>query len=402
MSKLRIAIDLTPLYPGGNNGGAKVFVLHLLVQLQQSAPHFQFLLLTSPWNHQELLNYENQNTQCLLLTDLVDNNNSFGYIDKLTNLWKKIKFKLARLTYLSSLLKQHKINLLFCPFSAPRFIEKEIPSVGIVHDLQHLDYPEFFPIIEQKLRTKFIKSLIHKSQKIICVSEFSRQSLIEHFHPSPQQLVVIPTSIQSRWYGLSEEITNEYLLKLGLLHRSYAFYPANYWQHKNHRFLLESYKIYRNKAPNSPLDLVFTGDLKQEEHKLRQEAMTLNISDYVHFLGFLDEKYLEAVWRGCQCLVFPSLYEGFGIPILEAMYFRKPVLCSNAASLPEVGGNAVLYFNPNISEELVNGLLRISHDANLAAELVQKGQERLKIFDVQEMVKKYIMIFESVVSAGKR
>ncbi|MCW5314785.1 glycosyltransferase [Nostoc sp. KVJ3] len=398
MSQLRIAIDLTPLSPGGKNGGAKILVLNLLSQLQKLASDCQFLLLTAPWNHLELAEYENQNTQRLLLADLVEDTNSLKYREKLKNLWKRLKFKLARLTYSKSLLKNHNINLLFCPFSAPTFAESNIPVVAIVYDLQHLDHPEFFELTEQQHRTKFLNNLLQKARKIICISEFCRHSLIKHLKASDDQLVVIPISIQDRWNGLNEEITNQYLLELGLVNYSYAFYPANYWRHKNHRLLLEAYKIYREKCLNSPLDLVFTGDLKRQEDQLRQEVADANLSDYVHFLGFLDEKYLEAVWCGCKCLVFPSLYEGFGIPILEAMYFGKPVLCSNAGSLPDVGGDAVLYFNPNSPDDLVSCLLRISYDTDLAAQLVHKGKERLKLFNGQEMAKHYIKIFELAVS----
>ena len=401
MSKLRIAIDLTPLFTDGKNGGAKILLLNLLSQLQKLAPDYQFLLLTAPWNHEELAEYDNQNTQRLLLADLVEDTNSNNYTEKLKKFWKRLKFKLARLTYAKSLLKNHQINLLFCPFSAPRFAESNIPVVAIVYDLQHLDYPEFFELTEQQLRTEFLNNLLEKAQKIICISDFCRQSFIKHLKAPDDQLVVIPISIQNRWHGLSEEITNKYLIELGLVNCSYAFYPANYWQHKNHRLLLEAYKIYREKCLNLPLDLVFTGDLKQQENQLRQEVADANLSDYVHLLGFLDEKSLEAVWCGCKCLVFPSLYEGFGMPLLEAMYFAKPILCSNAGSLPEVGGDAVLYFNPNSSEDLVNCLLRISYDPDLVAQLVRKGKERLEIFDGQEMAKQYINIFELAVSEGK-
>ncbi len=401
MPKMRIAIDLTPLAPGGKNGGAKVLVLNLLIQFQKLAPDYQFLLLTAPCNHQELAEYENQNTQRLLLTDLVEDTNSLKYTEKIKNLWKRLKFKLARLTYLRSLLKHHQVNLLFCPFSAPRFAENNIPVVAIVYDLQHLDYPDFFELAEQELRKKFLNNLIQKAQKIICISEFCRQSFIKHLKADDDQLVVIPISIQDRWHGLSQEITNKYLLELGLVNGNYAFYPANYWTHKNHRVLLEAYKIYREKCPNSPLDLVFTGDLKQQEDQIRQEVAAANLSDYVHFLGFLDEKYLEAVWYGCQCLVFPSLYEGFGIPVLEAMYFGKPVLCSNVCSLPEVGGDAVLYFDPNNPDDLASCLLRISDDHDLVTELVRKGQERLKLFEKEQMSPKYLNIFQSVILENK-
>lgn len=394
----RIAIDLTPLLPEGKNGGAKILALTLLKRFQQLVPDYHFLLLTAPWNHQELAEYQTENTQLILMKELIADSSSNVNIQKVKNFFKKIKFKLSRLTYLKNFLKDNQVDLLFCPFSAPRFAETGIPVVAIVYDTQHLDYPDFFDIREQQLRTNFLNLLLQKSQKIICISDFCRQSLIRHFNASADKLIVIPVSIHERWSRLSEELTNQYLLELGLSHCRYAFYPANYWQHKNHRLLLAAYKIYKEKSPDSPLHLVFTGDLKDEENQLRQEVLAANVNDSIHFLGFLDEKYLEAVWRGCECLVFPSLYEGFGIPLLEAMYFGKPVLCSHTGSLPEVGGDAAIYFNPKNPDDLANCLLRISYDTNLVAELIVKGKERLKLFNGQEMAKQYINIFELAIA----
>lgn len=399
---LRIAIDLTPLRPGGENGGAKILVLSLLKRLQQLAPNYNFLLLTAPWNHDELTQYENKNTKCLLMADLTPKaptpaSKQAPHQKFITSILSKLQNKLIKFKYHKPFLKSHQTDLLFCPFSAPIYAEKNIPLVAIAYDLQHLDYPFFFDAQERQHRTNFLKNLLQKSAKVVCISEFTRQSFIKHFKATESQLTAVPICIQDRWNKLSEIAVTEHLAKLGLTGRNYAFYPANYWPHKNHRMLLTAYAMYRHQFPNQSLDLVFTGTLKTEENQLREAVMSMGLSEQVHFLGFLEEEALGAVWQGCKCLVFPSLYEGFGIPVLEAMAFGKPVIASNVGSLPEVGGDAVLYFDPRKPDELVSCLAKISSDTALVKELVESGYQQLKSFDGEQMAWDYLKIFEAAV-----
>ncbi|WP_414514529.1 glycosyltransferase family 4 protein [Nostoc sp. PCC 9305] len=394
---LRIAIDLTPLRPGGENGGAKVLVLTLLKQFQELAPHHYFLLLTAPWNHLELAQYETNRMERLLVPDSIDTpkNNNLGLFSRLVKkIVNKINFNFNNFIGYSSLLKENKINLLFCPFSAPTYADKDIPLVAIAYDLQHLDYQFFFTAQEQQHRTKFIVELLNKSQKIICISDFTRQSFIKHFKTPPDKLAVVPISIHERLVELNESTVIEHLNSIGLAGRKYAFYPANYWPHKNHLILLTAYGIYKKQFPNSFLDLVFTGALEHEENHLKEAVDLMGLSENILFLGFLNQETLTAVWQGCQCLIFPSLYEGFGIPTLEAMKFGKPVLSSNAASLPEVGGDAVIYFDPRKPDEIASCLAKINDNQLLVEQLVKKGFQRLELFDGKEMAYQYLSIFE--------
>jgi glycosyltransferase involved in cell wall biosynthesis len=419
-TSLRIAVDLTPLRPSGENGGAKHLVLALLKQFQALAPSYYFLILTAPWNHSELAQFDAENTERLLVDNLGVKDSIFNKSSRLSKLIKKISGRsifLSKLTNkiasklisLSKLiqkivnkfspsvssLKKRNINLLFCPFSAPTYAERDIPLVAIVYDLQHLDYPFFFTSQEKQHRTKFLTNLLQKSQKIICISNFTSQSLITHFQASKQQLTVVPICIHNRLSKPSESSTIELLEYLGLNNHKYAFYPANYWQHKNHRVLLTAYGIYKRELPNQPLDLVFTGALKHEEDQLRKAASIMGLSNSIHFLGFLSDNELASVWQSAECLIFPSLYEGFGIPVLEAMRFGKPVLSSNAGSLPEVAGDAALYFDPRKPLEIALCLTKISSDPSLVDGLIEKGFQRLKIFNDEEMSRKYLSIFEA-------
>ena len=431
-SSLRIAVDLTPLFTNGENGGSKVLTMTLFQRLQ-TLKDYQFVLLTAPWNHAELAQYKTENTTCLLMEHLHPDSvtspsdtrsiysrlvekNVCRLVEKITcktcnlvnfllggsrviQLVQKVTVKLkSKLKTAQTLLQQYQIDLLFCPFSATTYAESGIPTVVIVYDLQHLDYPEFFTEEERQQRDVFLTNLLKVADHIVCISDFSRQSFINKLNAEPSKLSVIHISVHDRWPGVNNDTAQRHLQALGLQLGSYIFYPANYWTHKNHRTLLQAYQIYQKRYPDQALNLVFTGTLKQEEDKLRQIVASMAISDRVHFLGYVADEVLEAVLKGCQFLIFPSLYEGFGIPIVEAMAFGKPVLCSNAGSLPEVGGDAALYFNPLDPLEIADVMIILTQDMALRQQLIEKGYKQIKQFNPQQMVCQYRQIFEEVAS----
>jgi glycosyltransferase involved in cell wall biosynthesis len=393
---LRIAIDLTPLKHGGENGGAKILILTLLKQFQELAHDYHFFLLTSSSNHSELIEYETNNTTCQLTLKQFEDKKVSKYSRILSKIKQKIISKLNISVYRHDSLEHLKIDLLFSPFSAPTYAQKNIPLVAIVHDLQHLEYPWFFSSQERHHRTFFLNDLVSKSQKIVCVSDFTRQSFIQNLDVPADRIAVIPNCIHERLQKHDLTTIDLYLTSLGVADRKYSFYPANYWEHKNHRFLLVAYGIYKNQFPNNHLDLVFTGALEEEERQLKEAAELMGLSKNVHFLGFLNEEELAAVWQGSSCLIFPSLYEGFGIPILEAMNFGKPILCSNAGSLPEVGSDAALYFSPRKLDEIVNCLAKVTNDEIVVKEIVARGHRRLEMFNSKEMALQYLEVFKTV------
>jgi glycosyl transferase family 1 len=145
------------------------------------------------------------------------------------------------------------------------------------------------------------------------------------------------------------------------------------------------------------MDLVFTGALNGKENAIKQAVMQMGLAKRVHFLGFVSEERLSAVWFGCEFLIFPSLYEGFGIPVLEAMSIGKPVLCSDCTSLPEVAGDAALYFDPRKPETLVDCIQKITTDSSLQSALVEKGRIRAGLFRADDMARQYLEIFKKSV-----
>ncbi|MBD2109758.1 glycosyltransferase family 1 protein [Nodosilinea sp. FACHB-13] len=455
-SVIKVAVDLTPLRPGGENGGAKTLILTLLKEFSLvQSNDFEYLLIAESWNYQELLEFQSSNITCLLKSDIffaltVESNQSkedcksnLGFL-KLSSLkskpkkilkillnkfviggryvLKKLPFRFSRLAlplkkYLNEfrnglliqeavasvfkpkiLQENYNIDLLFCPFSAPTFAEPELPLVAIAYDLQHLDLPFFFSDDERSHRTRFLKDLLHKASQIVCISEFTRQSFLTHLNGDAERLTSVPICIHERLTKISNGLAETILNQLGLGERQYLFFPANFWPHKNHRMLLTAYSIYKKKFPESVVNLVFTGALEEPQREIKELVFKLGCEKHIHFLGFLSQVELIAVWQGCKGLIFPSLYEGFGIPLLEAMWFDKPVACSSIGSLPEVGGDAAVYFDPRKPESIADAIAAVAHNDALTTQLRGHAQKRLKMFSQRSMTEQYLDVFKAAVT----
>jgi glycosyltransferase involved in cell wall biosynthesis len=172
-------------------------------------------------------------------------------------------------------------------------------------------------------------------------------------------------------------------------------YPANLWPHKNHERLLAGYAQYRDKAGTAAWPLVLSGHQDPERKAaLEREARRLGLpAQAVTFVGFLDDADFAKQWKSAGAMVFPSLYEGFGMPLLEAMHFRVPIAASRTASIPEIAGDAALLFDPRDPLSIADALFQLSSRPDLRDELVKKGAERLRTFDADREAEKLVKAF---------
>ena len=247
------------------------------------------------------------------------------------------------------------------------------------------------------IRDAFFCDVRRKADSIICISENVRQSALKHLKANAKRTYTVPICIQSRLDKLEPDEVNAHLANLGIDRHPYMFYPANFWPHKNHRMLLTAYGMFLSRNPDREIDLVFTGALDDLQEELKDAVRRLCLAKRLHFLGFLPQDQVTAVWQGCEFLIFPSLYEGFGIPVLEAMSFGKPILCSNTTSLPESAGDAALYFDPRKPEDIVRCLEQIVRDPSLGADLVSRGYQHVSCFCTEDMTRNYLEIFRSAI-----
>jgi glycosyltransferase involved in cell wall biosynthesis len=403
-----IAVDMTPVFPDGRNGGAKIFALELLKSLREIGSGDRYLILTASWNHQELSVLDSTNTARLCVLKQQDSpSHRFGswlnvkWLRKLKKIYVIFRERFPK--ELSNRLKLSTlgVDLLFCPFTAPTYAQPGIPVVSVIFDLQHLAYPYFFYPDAISTRQQFLDDVKRKADHIICISEGVRQSVLDNFDVDPQKTHVVPISVHSRFPKLELQEVEVELKVLGIGSNPYMFYPANFWPHKNHAMLLTAYGMFLSRNTNSKIELVFTGTIQDKERELRADATRMGLGDRVHFLGYLGTNQLAAVWQGCEFLIFPSLYEGFGIPLLEAMYYGKPILCSNVTSIPEIAQDAALYFDPRDPRDIVRCLETIADDPGIKEDLIYQGLSRVSAFDPVDITKKYTEIFDSAIKDPK-
>jgi glycosyltransferase involved in cell wall biosynthesis len=232
---------------------------------------------------------------------------------------------------------------------------------------------------------------------LVCISKYVRSTLLEHYSILPEKVVSIPIRLFDRLKKPAPGATNDVLRKYGLAANEFLLYPANFWPHKNHAMLFTAFGMFRSRHLKSELKLVCTGAPNERMEILRDAVLRMGLQGWVHSPGFLSETEFAALMASCRGLVFPSLHEGFGMPILEAMVFGKPVLCSNVTSLPEVGGDAAIYFDPRKPDDIVDALESIDGNPQLLVSLVERGKQRLSSFgDTGQMASDYMSVFRKV------
>lgn len=350
-----ILIDLTPLRPGGVNGGAKPLALALIDALARLAPACRFTLLTPPSTHDELASLDRANLARLCPTARPLS----------VRLQEKLTQPLAR---------RLGATALFCPFTAPVFHAVGVPTASLVHDLQFLTFPEFFSHTERRVRSRAFRAACSRAAVLVCPSDYVRCSITAAAGDRVPPIEVIPHSIHQRFPPVDAAARASVRRDYGLGADPFLLYPANFWPHKNHETLLRAFALLRRRADASPR-LVLTGEPGERHQALASLAADLGLSGAVFFTGYLPLPRLAALFAECAALVFPSLYEGFGMPVLEAMHFGRPVLCSRLTALPEVAGGAALYFDPLSPAAIAGAMETVLFDDDQASRLAQSARE---------------------------
>lgn len=396
---MKIIVDLTPIRFDGQVGGAMPFSLELVKALS-ARKDVSLTILTGQWNHEPIKAVLSPNPVKYINTS-DEQQKPIGnrtIANRVLNIWNKCCRRLRCL----GLVGQEDADLLFCPMSAISFWKPGRPTVSTILDIQHEFYPQFFAPQELNHRRSFYENICARADAIICISEFTRTTFIKHLGFPMENSFVSHIGIQNRLTLFDEAATTKKFSQLNLDGRKYAFYPANFWPHKNHKVLITAFAAFCHHFPQFDLHIVFTGNELDASDDLRTAISVMGIEERVHILGYVEDLTLAALYRHCSFLVFPSLYEGFGIPVVEAMQFGKPVLCSNQTSLPEVAGEAALYFDPRIPQEIENAMYRVLTEPALCRELQYKGIQQAKAYTMENMVSQYMDVFKSITQSKSR
>ena len=398
----RIAVDLTPLLPSGDNGGAKVFVMALLRHLARLLADHEFVLLTQAASHEELATLDARNMR----RELVMAAGAAGRRSTLATAWEgfashapdalaQAASRVVHAVYrrgqrggARAALDAIAADVLFCPFTAPTFHRPGTPTVCTVYDLQHRAHPEFFTPTERAFREATLRDVAAKASAIACISRFACGELIATGLVPAERVRVIALRLAARLASTGHGF--ETLDRLGLRPGGYLLYPANAWPHKNHTALLQAFAAARASGLDPAMRLALPG---AQPERLAGEIAALQLERIVVCPGFIEDAELAALLRHARGLVFPSLYEGFGLPVLEAMAAEVPVACSAATALREVAGDAALLFDPGRVDDIASAILRLATDEALRARLVELGSVRAAEYeDTDLMAREYASV----------
>ncbi|MDJ0889470.1 MAG: glycosyltransferase [Desulfobacterales bacterium] len=366
---MKIGIDLR-LVVLGASGGISQLVKGVCEHMFAQHPEHQFLVFCTPFNR-SLLDYDAAHVRFYSLPIPT----FFREVDQLA--------------------VDESIQVLFRTY--PMEDNLQFPNgkqIFLIPDIQHETFPEFFSSDILRTRRAAFSRALAKAGAIGTISDYARKTLIEFPKTKCQDIFLMPPALQAvHKAGEVQGALTASERKL-IPESDFFLFPANLWKHKNHLRLLQAFRKFTEDSGRHNISLVLTG------HPSGWPEIEKGFSDLpVTHLGFVRPELLRALLERAQALVFFSLYEGFGMPLLEAFDAGTPVICSNTTSLPEVGGDAILTCDPKDVTAIATLMKHIIADDELRAKLVCHGKKRLKAFAWGDSAEQLVAACQRVVKA---
>lgn len=276
------------------------------------------------------------------------------------------------------------VNLVHFPFQDA--FTTEVPSIYQPHDLQHLHLPELFSRWIRRRREVIYRTHCERAELVVTMTSWGKRDFVEHYGLPPEKVAVVPGgSILREYPAPTEEDLTELRSRLSLP-ESFLIYPAQTWPHKNHQRLLEALALVKRKQ-GVGIPLVCPGRKTEQFSELEGLVRELGLEELTRFPGFVTPLELRSLYEMATALVFPSRFEGWGLPISEAFDAGVPVACSTATGLPDLVGDAALTFDPDDTEQIADEVLRLWSEPELRAALRERGKQRAAQFSFDHTAK---------------
>lgn len=375
---MRIGFDVRPFLK--EETGVGIYLKNLLFSLSHIDQDNEYFLFSSSLKDR----FNAQKIPPFMKMSFRD----FHYPVKLMNfLWYKLGWP-----KLDHFFKE-KLDITHSP--TPLILPTHGKKIVTVYDLFFMDSPHQ---VDRETRNTFvrgIKSSLQKADGVITISEFTKKQLLEKFSLDPNKIKVIYLGIQKDYW---EDISADELEKIKgkyNLPQSFLLFVGTIEPRKNILNLLNALKIIHEKHKKIPL--VIVGRKGQDYENVLEKVRVLGLEDWVVFTGYIPEKELKGFYHLASLFVFPSLYEGFGLPLLEAMASGLPIVTSRKAALPEIAMDAALYFNPEEQEDIAEKILIGLKDETLRKQLIYKGKERVGDFNWRKTAEETLNFYLSII-----
>lgn len=354
---MRLAINIRPLVPG-KIGGMETYVRNIIARLAQRRDVEEICLLTGAQSHGVIEGSSARVHEVLIADDDPG-------------------------TRISRELLRRKSDLLFCPLIDLEPCGSAVPSLVTIPDLQHESHPELFDARSLAWRRAAYRASVTSADVVFTISRYSRESIRRTYATDPGKVIEVPLDVDDVFRGPVDCATDQAVREQYQLPPAYVFYPAITWRHKNHVRLLEALQRF-NASGHPPLSLVLCGGRGSGHDEMIEAIIRLGLRSRVKMLERVPAHHLPSLYRGAFALVLPSLFEGFGLPILEAFHASCPVVCSDRTSCPEVAGDAAEYIDPTDPDDIAAALIRLTEKPGRRDELVKLGHRRAGLFSWAE------------------
>jgi glycosyltransferase involved in cell wall biosynthesis len=297
-------------------------------------------------------------------------------------------------------LKQDRPDLLHVQYTAPLFCG--VPVVVSVHDVSYLERPGYFTWFRARQLQITVRRTVRMAERVLTPSEFSRRSILSAYGLSEDQVVVMPNAVSAAFHSVSREGAQRWIQGLYGFPAPFILTVADLQPRKNHLGLIRAFEELVRSHPQLPHHLVIVGKETWYSSTVHAAARKSSAAGRIHFAGFVSDEELLRFYGGCDLFVYPSFYEGFGLPILEAMACGRAVACSNTSAMPEVADSAALLFDPNSTPEIVRAMRDLLLDAELRARMERLGAYRATLFSWEKTAAKTLDVYYEVADKARR
>jgi glycosyltransferase involved in cell wall biosynthesis len=301
----------------------------------------------------------------------------------------------ARLGYqLSRLVKEDRPALLHVQYTGPLFCP--VPIVTTIHDVSFVEHPEYFPAFRRRQLEFTVAQTARTAARIITVSEFSRLAIARAYSLDPERITVVPDAANPFFRVVNREAAQKRVRDTFQFEGPFVLSVGDLQPRKNHIGMIEAFARLIKSEPKLPHRLIIAGQDTWFGARVREAARKSGVGDRISFTGFVSDEDLLRLYNACDCFVFPSFYEGFGIPILEAMACGRAVVCANTSAMPEVADGAGLLFDPIRPDEIARALRDVLIDGELRSRMERLGLQRAAGFSWQKSAQLTLQVYEQV------
>jgi glycosyltransferase involved in cell wall biosynthesis len=310
------------------------------------------------------------------------------------NPWKRLGFDLPKR------IAQDRPDLLHVQYTAPLMCR--VPVVVSVHDVSFLECPEYFTRFRSMQLRYTVRRTVLSARRVLTPSEFSKRCIMRAYGLDDEKITVMPNGVSPKFRPIAREAAKHWLEKKYRVPPHFVLSVGDLQPRKNHIALIRAFEELIRTYPELPQHLIFVGKLAYRSDEVVAAAKASSIASRIHFMDFVADEDLTRFYGACDLSVYPSLYEGFGLPIIEAMACGRAVACSNTTAMPEVADSAALLFDPRSGIEMMRAMRDLLLDAELRTRMERLGQARASIYSWERTARKTLDVYYEVAGAAER